>query len=180
MIVRMESAAVRLEATLQNLVEYCLGNDEVDLDPVNLEELMQHIIMEHRAIIEHSNADIAVERPLPCVRGAGLLLGHVLASLFSNLLKQRKPNQAPRISVSAKQHEREVVLTVREELTHSGSEPEDQDFRRFEETRAPDCSLGAGVALAIVRRTIERMNGRMWVDSEVGQPTSFHIGLPAV
>ena len=180
MIERMECAALRMESTLQHLLEYCsLGHEEVALDPVNLEELMQHVMVEHRLMIEHRRAEITVDRPLPCVRGARLLLGQVLANILTNTLKRTGPGQTPRIRIRAEQHGDEVVLTVADEGTPPTVRQEDRDFGMLERRRERDCYSGTGVGLAILRRTVERMNGRVWVETAFGKGTTFHIGLPA-
>jgi light-regulated signal transduction histidine kinase (bacteriophytochrome) len=181
-IERMECAAVRTEATLQHLLEYCcLGYEPVALDPVNLEELMQQVIIEHRATLQHHRAELTIDRPLPCVRGARLLLAQVIANVLTNTLKHTKPDGTPRIRISAERIKEEIVLKISDEGTPlETTHEEEQNFQVFERRREKDCYWGAGIGLAIVRRTIERMHGRVWVDSGAGKANCFYIGLPAV
>lgn len=180
LVERMECAAVRMERITQYLLDYCLGIKEVALDPVNLEELMQHVVMEHRALIQRRGAEITIERPLPCVRGARLLLGQVLTAVLTHALERVKANDTPHLRVCARQEDSEVVLT----LVHEGIPPEvteaAENFRRFEQGPSGDFFSGAAVGFAIVRRTIERMHGRVWLEPGVGECTRFNIGLPAV
>jgi len=179
MVERMQCAAVRMEVTLRNLIEYCLGHDEVVLDPVSLDELMQHVMMEQRAVIQRRNADITVQRPLPCVRGVRLILGHVLSTILSGTLRTQ-PGDTPRISITAEQQGSEVVLTVRDEGTGREVPPDEQTSRMFEHSHSAVYFAGSEVGLSIIRRTIERMSGRVWVEGGIGQPTLLHIGLPSV
>ena len=176
MIERMEHAAARMEATIEHLLAYCIGHQEVALDPVNLEELMQQVILEHRAIIERRRAEIRVGRPLPCVRGARLLLGQVLANVLTNMLSHAA-QPSPRISISAEQSGSEIVLTMSEVAPPQAGQPEEQRYGVSE--RRNDYWDG-GIGLALIHRTIERMNGRVWVESESDRGPSFNIGLPAV
>ncbi|MGH7944464.1 MAG: ATP-binding protein, partial [Opitutaceae bacterium] len=55
-----------------------------------------------------------------------------------------------------------------------------RSFRAFDRRHVRDSSWCTDFGLAVIRRTIERMNGRVWVDSGLGKNTSFNIGLPAV
>lgn len=180
-IERMECAAVRMETTLQDLLEYCcLGHEEVALDPVNLDELTQHVIVEHRDIIQRRGAEIIIERPLPCVRGARLLLGQVLANVVTSALKPTKLDTKPRLRIRASQCGGEVVLKVLDEGRSENAVPEEEKFWLFERMHEKGRYRGAGVGLAIIRRAIERMNGRVWVDSDPEKGMCFNIGLPTV
>jgi two-component system, chemotaxis family, sensor kinase Cph1 len=180
LVERMQCAAVRMERTLQGLLDYCLGVEEVALDPVNLEELMQHVVMEQRATIQRRGADITIERPLPCVRGARLLLGQVLTTVLTHALKRVKPNETPHVRVSARQQGREVVLTVLHEFAPARGADAAQNFRRFEAATSGDFFSGAALGFAIIKRTIERMHGRVWLETDVGDCTRLNIGLSAV
>jgi signal transduction histidine kinase len=180
-IERMECAAVRTEATVHHLLEYCgLGHEEVALDPVSLEELMQHVIMEHRFLLARHGAELVVDRPLPCVRGARLLLGHVLASIIVHAVHNTTPGDQLRLRVAATQEQREVVLTVSDECRHRNLPPAEKRFRVFERLHEQDGFYGAAVGLAVLRQAIERMHGRVWMESDAGKVTRLKISLPAV
>lgn len=179
MVERMECAAVRMEATLQHLLEYsCLGSEEIALDPVNLDELVQQIIVEQRRLIRHRAANITVERPLPCVRGARLMLAQVIANVLAHALKSGSPEHGPSIVIAAETREDVVVLRIRD----AGLQRDvpEQSFRVFERLIDRGGCLAEGIGLAIVRRAIERMNGRVWVESPTAQGSSFNLELPKV
>lgn len=180
MIERVECSVVRMESHLQQLLEYCwLAQEDVALDPVNLEELMQHVVMEHRLVIERRGARISVERPLPCVRGARLLLAQVLVNVVLSALNHTAADRTPALRISAVQQEREIVLTVYDDSRPDPAKPAEERFRVFERLHE-NGSFHGGIGLAIVRRAIERMKGRVWVDSGLDQGTSINIALPAV
>jgi light-regulated signal transduction histidine kinase (bacteriophytochrome) len=177
----MECAAVRMEATFQDLLDFCcLGHDELALDPVNLEELVQQITMEQRTAIQRRHAEIAIERPLPCVRGSHLLLGQVLANVVTHMLRHGEPEEGPRIRIGAQKREGEIVLKIVGARTPPDAKLDERSFRTFERRHERDSFWRNGVGLAVVRRTIERMNGRLWVESEPGNNTCVNIGLPSV
>lgn len=162
---RMECAALRAEATLQHLVEYCsFGRESVAVDPVNLEEVVQHVIVEHRDAVEQRHAVLDITRPLPCVRGSRLILAQVLANLLINALRYPPRDQPRRVTISAEERPKAVVLKI----THDGLKlpAGDQNFRVFERLHGAGHFLSNGIGFAVVRHAIERMGGRVWTESE--------------
>jgi signal transduction histidine kinase len=54
----------------------------------------------------------------------------------------------------------------------------DRIFEIFQRLQRADEYPGTGVGLAIVRRAVDRMNGRVWAQSEVGMGATFFVELP--
>lgn len=175
---RIECAALRLEATLQHLIDYCsLGRDGVAHDPVNLEELMQQILLEHRDAIAQRGAEIEVARPLPTVRGSRLILGQVVANLLINALKHSRQPEPLRIQITADVGGGTVVLKIRDDGLRPNGE---QSFRVFAQLHGAQHFLADGIGFALVRRAIEGMHGSVWVESDMHHGTCFHLQLPAI
>ncbi|WP_459655361.1 sensor histidine kinase, partial [Achromobacter xylosoxidans] len=70
------------------------------------------------------------------------------------------------------------TLSVRD--TGCGIAPEDRQhiFEPFQRLTSADSQPGVGLGLAIVQQWVQRMNGRIHVDSEVGQGTTISVALP--
>ncbi len=179
MLQRIESAAVRMEETLKNLLEYStLARDEVVLQAVNVSEIIRDLLIEHRGIIQQSGAQISVEPSLPMVRGSRVILNQVLANLLTNALKYTPAGQAPRVHISGEVGERTVVLRVADEGIGIDPKFHERIFRIFERLHGYTRYPGSGIGLAIARRAVERMRGRIWVSSEPGKGSCFCIELP--
>ena len=174
---RAEGAAVRLEAMLQHLMDYCgLGqHDGVAHDPVNLEELVQQMVLEHRGAIQSRGAHVEVARPLPCVRGSRLVLAQVLSNLLINALRLPPGDQPVRISVSAEQKDDVVLLRIADDGLCLPSDG--QSFRVFERLHGSRHFLTDGVGFALIRRAIAGMNGCVRVESGARQGSTFTIEL---
>ena len=61
-----------------------------------------------------------------------------------------------------------------------GIEPQDAEkvFGIFKCLQPRDRSSGSGMGLAICRKIVTRHEGRIWVDSELGQGATFSFTLP--
>jgi signal transduction histidine kinase len=107
---------------------------------------------------------------------AGRIL-QVLANLVGNAVKFTEQG---RITVAADAREGEVIVSVTD--TGPGVPPEHLPyiFERGWHARRTARTAGSGLGLAIARGIIEAHGGRIWVESEVGQGSTFSFALPVV
>lgn len=99
-------------------------------------------------------------------------LGQVFSNLFSNALFEMK--QGGTLSVTLSHDDQDVLVTVADT---GGGIPEDhlnEIFDPFFTTK----EKGTGFGLSVVLRIVKTYAGRIKVESEQGQGTSFHIWLP--
>jgi PAS domain S-box-containing protein len=179
MFERIRIAGLRMEETLKHLLQYStLAREDISIDVVNTDEVVRELLIEHRALVEESRAGVVVERPLPAIRGCGPLLNQVLGNLLTNAIKYTREGEAPAVRISAEPRFGTVVLRVAD--SGIGIEPKHHEriFRIFERLHGYSRYPGSGVGLAIARRAVERMSGRIWVESEVGKGSCFCLELP--
>jgi signal transduction histidine kinase len=119
---------------------------------------------------------VKVQEPLPAVVGHAATLSQVVANLLGNGAKFMPPGRVPHLNVRAEPRRQVVRLWV--EDNGIGIQPEHQEriFGVFERLHGNDEYPG----LAIVRKGIERMGGRVGVESTPGQGSRFWIELPPV
>ena len=80
--------------------------------------------------------------------------------------------------IFAEERARTVVLKVRDQGIGIPAQHLGRIFNVFERLHGEQQYSGSGVGLAIVRRAVERMGGRVWVESEVDRGTCFSVELP--
>lgn len=178
MLQRVENAAIRMEETLKHLLEYStLAREEVVLQTLNLNEVMRELVIEYRGIIQQRNADVSVAQDLPPVRGSRTILTQVLANLLTNALKYTKHGVSPTVEIGAGVADGHVIIYVRDHGIGIEAKYHERVFQIFERLHGYSRYPGSGVGLAIARRAVERMNGRIWVDSVPGEGSCFHVEL---
>ncbi len=102
---------------------------------------------------------------------------HVLTNLLTNAVKYSDPGTT--ITMSAVPADDEVEFHVRDH--GAGIAPDDLEriFERFYQAGTTAGSRrGMGVGLTIVRRYVELQGGRIWVDSQVGEGSTFSFTIP--
>ena len=179
MVERIRSAGVRMEETLKHLLEYStLAREDITLDVVNTDEVVKELLIEHRVLLEEKRAKVIVERPIPAVRACIPILNQVLANLLTNAVKYTREGEAPAVRIFAETRASTAVLKVEDKGIGIDPRYHERIFRIFERLHGYSKYPGSGVGLAIARRAVERMNGRIWVESELGKGSCFALELP--
>ena len=101
-----------------------------------------------------------------------------LRNLVDNALKLNRDSAEPRIDISASVVGGVIQLVVGDNGLGFDMRFHDRIFAIFQRLHRAEDFPGTGVGLAIVRKAIERMGGRVWADSQPGQGASFTLELP--
>ncbi len=115
---------------------------------------------------------------LPAISGDKTLLRQAISNLVDNAVKYTPAGG--RVKISSDLRDMNVVVSVQD--TGIGIAPTDQArlFEKFFRVKQRDTIgiKGSGLGLAIVKSIVERHGGRLWVESRLGQGSSFYIALP--
>jgi signal transduction histidine kinase len=178
---RIQRSAARLDRLLLTLLDYTrVSRHPTPLEPLSIEEIVHDLLLEHAATIRERSAQIALQPGLPHVVGSRTLLNQALGNLLSNALKYTPPDRAPAVRIGWERRERMVILVVADEGIGIAPQHHERIFRIFERLHNHATYPGAGIGLALVRRAAERMHGRVWVESDAGCGSRFHLELPGV
>ena len=102
----------------------------------------------------------------------------VIFNLLSNAVKFTPAGGA--VDVSAAQVDGEVRVSVTDTGPGLATEDHERIFEEFQQTEAGvEQREGTGLGLALSKRLVELHGGRIWVDSELGQGSTFVFTLPA-
>jgi len=127
--------------------------------------------------IEESGAIIQTE-PLPTIPSIEVLLVQLFKNLISNGIKYRS-SEPPRIHVSATRAPEGWRFSVRDNGLGIDPKYYDYIFGVFKRLHAVDHS-GTGMGLAICKAAIERLGGRIWVESTPGSGSVFYFSHPEI
>ena len=151
---------------------------ELELEPVALEEVVSRAADQLRAESAGSDLQLELLKPMPTVRGHPALLAQVIINLLTNAAKFVAPGATPKIKVWAERRlAPKPVVRLWIEDNGIGISPADQEriFRLFERGRVKNKYTGTGIGLAVVRRGMERMDGRVGLESTPGVGSRFWV-----
>ncbi len=152
-----------------------VARTEVKRTEVSVEAALSSVLMSLQMAIDSSQARITFDH-LPVVYADETQLNQLLQNLISNAIKYRA-EEAPRIHLSAREAGPEWVFSVQDNgigMDMRYAEHIFTVFKRLHGRRYP----GSGIGLAICKRIAERHGGRIWVESEPGQGSTFYFTLP--
>jgi PAS domain S-box-containing protein len=171
------SSAYRMQSLIGSLLAYSrsVSAGATPFPPVPLEAALHLATVNLQTAMEQSGAIVSHD-PLPTVAADQVQLVQVFQNLLSNAIKYRRPDEPPRIHVSAEERERDVLVSVRD--NGIGIQPEYTQrifgvFKRLHGTEIP----GDGIGLAICKRIVEKHGGEIWVNSEDGQGSTFSFTI---
>jgi PAS domain S-box-containing protein len=175
---RIYSNAVRLDRMVSDLLAYGrVVRAEVRLEPIDASRLIRHIV-EQYPNLQDADADIDLQ-PLHEVMAHEPSLTQALSNLLSNSVKFVPPDVKPKISIWSERQNTWVRIWVRD--NGIGVDPRYQHklFNMFERLHPHLEYDGTGVGLAIVRKAVERMGGKVGMESDGISGSRFWIELKA-
>jgi PAS domain S-box-containing protein len=177
-ITRINQSAERMDRLIRDLLNYGrLNTTGLEIQDVDVKEILEAVLMHHEQEIKDSRAKISKTGTLPRVRAHPAVLQTVLGNLLSNAVKFVTPGVQPQIAVSSEERGNFVRIWV--EDNGIGIEPKNRGkiFGVFERLHPNERYPGTGIGLAIVHKGVERMGGRVGVESELNQGSRFWIEL---
>jgi PAS domain S-box-containing protein len=175
---RIVNGAARLDQMIQDLSAYSrIGRDETGGKKVPLSLVIRESLIVLGDIIENTGAAVEVVEPLPSVKGERTILAQVLRNLISNALKFVAPGKPPQVRIRAQNRDTRVRLWVEDEGIGIAPEHQTRIFGIFQRLHDQATYGGTGVGLAIARKGIEQLGGRIGVESVLGRGSRFWFEL---
>ncbi|HLF06594.1 MAG TPA: PAS domain S-box protein, partial [Thermoplasmata archaeon] len=169
--------ANRMHALIDDLLAYARAG-RAPVEPVLVESgdcLRRALESLGPAITE---ADASVEAgDLPAVRADPLSLEMVFQNLVGNALKFRGETP-PVVRVAATKEKRQWIFSVADNGIGIDAKHQEKAFIVFQRLHPRDRFTGTGIGLAICKRIVERLGGRIWVESEPGKGSTFRFTIP--
>ncbi|MBD2440299.1 PAS domain S-box protein [Nostoc sp. FACHB-110] len=177
------SEAERLTSLINDVLDIAkmeAGKVEWQMQPLDPTELVDWATTSTAALFETNGLELIceMESGLPQIIGDRNRLLQVLINLISNAVKFTDSGS---ITCRIKQHHDGVCISVID--TGIGIAPEDQPkvFEKFRQVgdTLTDKPKGTGLGLPICKQIVEHHGGRIWVESEPGQGSSFSFLIPS-
>lgn len=175
---RIRRGAINMGKLIDGLLEYSrLEHRDLHLQPVECQEIATDLVQSMDAVIHAAGARVECaltpSRVLADVEGLRI----IFRNLLDNALKFRSPSRTPQIQIGSRIEADCVILWIRDNGIGFAPEYAERIFAIFNRLHASGYE-GTGIGLALVRKAVHRMHGRIWAESAVDQGATFYVGLP--
>ena len=148
--------------------------------PQDLVAIITATLAELKPLAEEKRHTISFSPPvpLPPVLADKDKLQEVIVNLVGNAIKYTPPQG--KVEVGLKVAGQSIITWVKDNGIGIGPDDQAKLFQRFFRVESDETRhiQGTGLGLFIVRQIIEHMNGKIWVESEKGQGSTFYFTLP--
>ena len=172
--------ATRMQALVSGLLAYArIANAAVKYQSVDLNQLREQVEANLLVSIKQEQATIHWQA-LPTVSAEPATMLSVLQNLIGNAIKYRQVDVPPVITISAEEEEKYWTVAIAD--NGIGIKPDycEKIFEPFKRLHRREDYAGVGMGLAICRKTIEELGGRIWAVSTLGEGSTFYFKLPKI
>jgi PAS domain S-box-containing protein len=172
--------ARRMQELINDLLTYSrVGSRPLQLEVVDTADVVDQVMSDLTAAMQDERATVTRDG-LPSIHGDPIQLRQLFQNLIVNAIKFHRPDAAPRVHVSATRDRGVWTFSVSD--NGIGIEPQylERIFVLFQRLHSRADYPGTGIGLAICKKIVERHQGHIQVESEVGSGTTFRFTLPAI
>jgi PAS domain S-box-containing protein len=176
---RLALASSRMKQLIDDLLTISrIGSLDEALEPIAIDRVVAEFVDGIRITVDERNATVDVDEDMPQVFADPRRVGQIFSNLITNGIKFNQ-GDAPRVEVGSLVNDAgETVFFVRDNGIGIHPEYHEKIFGVFQRLHRREEFEGTGAGLAIVKRAVEALGGRIWVESALGKGTTFLFTLP--
>jgi PAS domain S-box-containing protein len=172
------NSAYHMESLIRGLLEYThlVRADEDGGSETDANQVMATVLQTLQMTIRDSGTQITWDS-LPSVRLPRVRLQQLFQNLISNAIKYRS-DKSPRIHVSVCLCDGSWLFSVQDNGIGIDPRHHGRIFGIFKRLHNKETYPGTGIGLALCKRIVENVGGRIWVESESGRGARFLFTIP--
>ncbi len=174
------ASATRMQNLITDLLAYArvgVNMLEKTVKPTNITEALNIALTSLKADCERAGCTITLD-DMPRVMADPTQMIQLFQNLLSNAIKFRG-DKPPHIEIRAERMVGEWLFSVKDNGIGIPREHRERIFEIFQRASSGQGYRGTGIGLAICKKIIERHGGRIWVESEAGNGSTFYFTMPS-
>ncbi|MFD0748713.1 ATP-binding protein [Mucilaginibacter calamicampi] len=174
---RISNRVDKMNSMINEVLDYSrIGRQDIVPVEVDLSTIINEHIRDLKIGYNADNLKVHIGK-MPVVQGDPVMLSQVFANLLSNAIKYSMEQPQPAIHIEGREEETEVIYSIKDNGVGIDIKQLPRIFELFKRMDNVQHIEGSGVGLAIVKRIVEKHNGKIWVDSSLGKGSTFFVAL---
>jgi PAS domain S-box-containing protein len=171
--------AKRMRQIILDILEFSRinTNHEGKYEYVDLKSIINDISLLQGKLIKEKKAKIIFEE-LPKVYSMRHYLMQLFQNIISNALKYSKEDIPLEIIIKSKEFDDYYQIAITDNGIGIEQEYSEKIFIIFQRLHGKEKYEGNGMGLAIVKKIVDKLNGKIWVESQIGVGSTFYINIP--
>jgi PAS domain S-box-containing protein len=176
---QITTATHNLDRLIDDLLHYSRLDAETPTSAdVNLTYVIDAILKDRKPVIVEQGADVVVSLSLTSVRTWERGLFQVLTNLIDNALKYSRHACPPRIHIASREISDTFQIVISDNGVGFDMKYHDRIFGLFNRLVRQEEFEGTGAGLAIVKKVVDKLGGKIWAEAELGSGSKFFVELP--
>lgn len=173
----ISDGATRMTKMVEDLLNYAkINGRKPHFKPILLDELLQEVLFNLQVSIQQKGVDVQLDIPKIYVRGDKTLLSQLFQNLISNAIKFQNTAK-PLVGIRVLEEGGELQVCIKDNGIGIPKEDFQRIFDMFTRLHGKGEYKGSGIGLNTCKRIVDRHQGQIWLDSELGKGTTFYIKL---
>lgn len=168
----------RMRRMVLDLLDYSrVGRKKGSIEAINLNEIIDEVKTLNKHAIELSSAKITYPE-LPTIVAYRSPIIQLFQNLISNAIKYQRTNVSPQIDIQFTSKQKMLEFRVMDNGIGIHPDFHDKVFTVFQRLHAREEYSGTGIGLAIVKKVVTQLGGKVWIKSSPGEGSTFYFTLP--
>jgi len=153
-----------------------IGTVDIKRESLDINDIVAKVLTEMESQLKEKNIAVTID-PLPRCIGDANMVESVFTKLINNAVKYLEPGKKGEIRISGTVQGDMSFYCVQDNGIGISPAHQENIFKLFHRLSPHDKVGGVGMGLTIVRRILDRLRGRIWLESEPGKGSKFFLAL---
>ena len=168
-----------MDELIQNLLQHAkASSNKGKTESIYIDQIITIVQRNLFALMEETDAQIFIEDKMPVLNGVSFQIVQLFQNLISNGIKFRRPEVNPIVRIKCKEDKNQFIFSIIDNGIGISPEYSTKVFEVFQRLQGANNYEGTGLGLSICKKIVENLNGKIWLESEVGIGTTFFFSIP--
>ena len=170
--------ASNLQALIKDLLSYStLNKKEINFVPVDMDTLLDDVLSGLQLLMQERNVKVYINEPMRPLLADKNALTQLMQNLIQNGIKYNIA-ETPVVRIICTEDKNYITYCIQDNGIGIDKQYAQQIFEPFRRLHNKHNFPGTGLGLSICRKIIDRLHGKIWVESEQGVGSSFYFSIP--